>query len=181
MPTAVNDATADVNMFLIIGALRGFNIGMAGLRKGEWRGGAPLAHDPQGKVLGILGMGGIGRTLKRRTDAFDMKVIYHNRTQLSPHLEGGAQYVSFDELLVQSDVISLNLPLNVSFLFSFSDIGRLYTCRWKTCPRVYSQRRTRDTEGCTTAYEISASMQLPCGWEKNTKPQPMLTRSCFIR
>lgn len=120
MPTAVDDATADVNMFLILGALRGFNKGMTGLRRGEWRepaAGAPLGHDPEGKTLGILGMGGIGRTLKRRTDAFDMKVIYHNRTQLPPHLEGGAVYVSFDQLLAQSDVISLNLPLNVSFTF----------------------------------------------------------------
>lgn len=117
VPTAVDDATADVNMFLILGALRGFNAGMTSLRKGEWHGpaaGAPLAHDPEGKTLGILGMGGIGRALKRRTDAFDMKVIYHNRNQLPPHLEGGARYVSFDELLAQSDVISLNLPLNVS-------------------------------------------------------------------
>lgn len=118
MPTAVDNATADVNMFLILGALRGFNAGMTGLRKGEWHGraaGAPLAHDPEGKTLGILGMGGIGRALKKRTDAFDMKVIYHNRNQLPPHLEAGARYVSFDELLAQSDVISLNLPLNVSF------------------------------------------------------------------
>lgn len=120
VPTAVDDATADVTMFLILGALRGFNIGMARLRKGQWNGqaaGAPLGHDPEGKTLGILGMGGVGRTLKRRTDAFDMKVIYHNRNQLPPHLEGGAVYVSFDELLAQSDVISLNLPLNVSFYF----------------------------------------------------------------
>lgn len=120
VPTAVDDATADVNMFLILGALRGFNIGMTRLRKGEWHGlaaGAPLAHDPEGKTLGILGMGGIGRTLKRRADAFDMKVIYHNRSQLPPDLENGALYVSFDELLAQSDVISLNLPLNVSLYF----------------------------------------------------------------
>lgn len=117
VPTAVDDATADVNMFLILGALRNFNIGMTRLRRGEWYGpaaGAPLAHDPEGKTLGILGMGGIGRTLKKRTDAFGMKVIYHNRSQLACHLEGGALYVSFDELLAQSDVISLNLPLNVS-------------------------------------------------------------------
>jgi D-3-phosphoglycerate dehydrogenase len=115
VPTAVDDATADVNMFLILGALRGFNLGMANLRRDEWSrpaAGAPLGHDPEGKTLGILGMGGVGRTLKKRTDAFNMKVIYYNRTQLPPYLEDGAVYVSFDELLAQSDVISLNLPLN---------------------------------------------------------------------
>lgn len=41
-----------------------------------------------------------------------MSIIYHNRNQLSPELEGGATYVSFDELLAKSDVLSLNLSLN---------------------------------------------------------------------
>lgn len=116
VPTAVDDATADVNMFLILGALRNFNAGMHALREGKWRGNPapPLGHDPQGKVLGILGMGGIGRNLKKKAEAFGMKVIYHNRRELSDEISAGAQYVSFDELLSTSDVVSLNLPLNVS-------------------------------------------------------------------
>ncbi|KAF2761682.1 glyoxylate reductase [Pseudovirgaria hyperparasitica] len=114
VPTAVDDATADVNMFLILGALRGFNVSMIALREGKWRGQPlpPLGHDPEGKTLGILGMGGIGRNLKRKAEAFGMKVIYHNRSRLSEELSGGAEYVSFDELLGTSDVLSLNLPLN---------------------------------------------------------------------
>ncbi|KAJ5905459.1 2-hydroxyacid dehydrogenase [Penicillium subrubescens] len=112
VPTAVDDATADVNMFLILGALRNFNAGMHSLREGKWRGRPALGHDPQGKTLGILGMGGIGRNLKKKAEAFGMKVIYHNRRQLSEELSGGAQYVTFDELLSTSDVLSLNLPLN---------------------------------------------------------------------
>lgn len=104
-------------MFLIIGALRNFNPGILALREGKWRGQpAPvLGHDPEGKVLGILGMGGIGRNLKKKAEAFGMRVIYHNRRKLSDDLSGGAQYVSFDDLLAKSDVISLNLPLNVGF------------------------------------------------------------------
>ena len=58
-------------------------------------------------------IGGIGRNLKRKAEAFSMKVIYHNRRRLSSDLAGNAKYVSFDELLSTSDVISLNLPLNV--------------------------------------------------------------------
>ncbi|CAG7920599.1 unnamed protein product [Penicillium olsonii] len=114
VPTVVDDATADVNMFLILGALRNFNTGMNGLRQGKWRGNPspPRGHDPQGKVLGILGMGGIGRNLKKKAEAFGMKVIYHNRRELSDEMSAGAQYVSFDELLSISDVVSLNLPLN---------------------------------------------------------------------
>ncbi|KAH8598823.1 D-isomer specific 2-hydroxyacid dehydrogenase [Bisporella sp. PMI_857] len=114
VPTAVDDATADVNMFLILGALRGFNTSMVALRNNHWRGSPPppLGHDPQGKVLGILGMGGIGRNLMKKAEAFGMKPQYHNRTKLSEELSGGAKYVSFEELLKTSDVLSLNLPLN---------------------------------------------------------------------
>lgn len=115
-PFAVDDATSDVNMFLIIGALRGFNAGLLSLRQGMWRGTPlpPLGHDPQGKMLGILGMGNIGRELKKKAEAFGMNVIYHNRKRLEEGKEGGARYVGFEELLATSDVLSLNLPLNVS-------------------------------------------------------------------
>lgn len=107
-------------MFLILGALRNFNHSMVTLRQKDWRGKplVALGHDPQGKVLGILGMGGIGRNLKKKADAFAMTTIYHNRRKLSPELEDGAKYVEFDELLRQSDVIALNLPLNVIFTLS---------------------------------------------------------------
>lgn len=114
VPKAVDDATADTNMFLILGALRGFNTSMLALRAGHWRGAPapPLGHDPQGKVLGILGMGGIGRNLMKKAAAFGMTTQYYNRSQLSEELSGGAKYVSFEELLKTSDVLSLNLPLN---------------------------------------------------------------------
>lgn len=61
-------------------------------------------------------MGGIGRDLKRKAEAMGMRVQYHNRKELNEDLAGGAKYVGFEELLRTSDVISLNLPLNVSLL-----------------------------------------------------------------
>ena len=58
-------------------------------------------------------MGGIGRNLMKKAAAFGMETQYYNRSKLSDELSGGAKYVSFDELLATSDVLSLNLPLNV--------------------------------------------------------------------
>jgi glyoxylate reductase len=89
---------------------------MVALRNGFWKGFSPppFGHDPQGKVLGILGMGGIGQNLMKKATAFGMTVQYHNRSKLSDELSGEAKYVSFKELLRTSDVLSLNLPLNVS-------------------------------------------------------------------
>lgn len=151
VPTAVDDATADVNMFLILGALRNFNAGMHSLREGKWRGRPALGHDPQGKTLGILGMGGIGRNLKKKAEAFGMKVIYHNRRQLSEELSGGAQYVTFDELLSTSDVLSLNLPLNVSGQAgkNFQNIESYHTLtqETETYPSYHWKARVCQDEG----------------------------------
>ncbi|KAI5293318.1 hypothetical protein KEM52_005649 [Ascosphaera acerosa] len=113
-PVAVNNATADVAIFLMLGALRFAYKPVASIRNHQWRGaGFELGHDPEEKTLGILGMGGIGREVAKRARAFDMRIIYHNRHRLAPELEleCGAEYVTFDELLARSDVLSLNLSL----------------------------------------------------------------------
>lgn len=49
-----------------------------------------------------------------RAKAFGMKIHYHNRSRLPAELEDGATYVSFEELLANADVLSLNLALNAS-------------------------------------------------------------------
>ena len=72
-----------------------------------------LGHDPEGKTLGILGMGGIGGALARRAAPFDMKIQYHNRRRVAPEKNPtGAEYVSLEHLLATSDVISVHLPLS---------------------------------------------------------------------
>ena len=113
-PSAVDDATADTHVYLILGALRSFSLGERTLREGKWLSGVGLAHDPRGKVVGIVGMGGIGRALRDRLAPFGFsKIIYYNRRRLSPELEAGAEYVaSLDELYAQTDVLALNCPLN---------------------------------------------------------------------
>jgi phosphoglycerate dehydrogenase-like enzyme len=69
-----------------------------------------------GAVLGIIGMGEIGRELAARAAAFGMTVLYHQRHRIAPLEEGAlkARYVGLDELMEQADVISPNLPMNAS-------------------------------------------------------------------
>lgn len=113
VPGAVNGATADTAIYLMIGALRNFGRLEAELRRGNWYKNVPEAHDPAGKVLGILGLGGVGSAIRDRATVFGFsKILYHNRHRLSCEKEGVAEYVSFEELLKQSDVLSLNVPLN---------------------------------------------------------------------
>lgn len=124
----VDAPTADVAFFLMLGCFRNLYKAMHNLRAGAWRGDFGLGHDPEGKTLGILGMGGIGRALAHRAQAFDMRVIYHNRHRLPADQEAGAEYVSFDDLLAQADCLSLNLPLSPATRHIISD-AELAKCK----------------------------------------------------
>jgi glyoxylate reductase len=73
-PVAVDNATADAAIFLMLGALRKAMIPLTALRSGQWRGSTPIGHDPEGKILGILGMGGIGR----------VSILQHHGNSLLP-------------------------------------------------------------------------------------------------
>lgn len=78
-PGAVDHGTATVALFLIISALRQFWNAQLRAHEGKFKQGTSPAvqNDPENKVLGIVGMGGIGRALAKRALAFDMKIIYH--------------------------------------------------------------------------------------------------------
>ncbi|KAG5359362.1 Glyoxylate reductase 1 [Yarrowia sp. C11] len=112
---AADAATALTNVYLMLGCLRNFGYAAISLREEKWIGDVPLGHDPDGKVLGIMGMGGIGRQVRDYVKPFGFeKIIYYNRSRLSPELEGGCEYVTLDELYAQADVISVNVPLNAA-------------------------------------------------------------------
>ncbi|KAM5347576.1 hypothetical protein ACJ41O_007400 [Fusarium nematophilum] len=113
-PDPVTNATADLTIFLLLGAIRQINPSLSNVRKGNFKTGIAFGHDPQGKTLGILGMGRIGRAVKRRAEPFGLKVIYHNRNQLPDELAAGCPYVSFDTLLRESDIISVHVPLSAA-------------------------------------------------------------------
>ena len=115
-PEVLTDATADMAFALLINSLRRISEGDRIIRKGKWRQvyGAfdYVGLDLQGKTLGIVGLGRIGKTLAKRAKAFDMKIIYHNRKQISKTEEKklGAKYTTFNKLITQSDIISIHVP-----------------------------------------------------------------------
>ncbi|SCU86227.1 LADA_0D13168g1_1 [Lachancea dasiensis] len=119
-PDIVNNATADTALFLLLGAMRNFEEGRRNLRNDEWptkgfAAGAQPGFTPDDKVLGIIGMGGIGRTLCKRVRPLGFKkIVYYNRSPLSEALELGCQYLPLEELLKCADVVSIHCPLNES-------------------------------------------------------------------
>ena len=115
-PEVLTDATADLAFALLLDILRRVSEGDKIIRDGKWRViyGAYdyVGLDLQGKTLGILGLGRIGRTLAKRAKVFDMKLTYHNRKRVSKTREKtlGIKYVSFEKLITQSDIISIHVP-----------------------------------------------------------------------
>ena len=117
-PEVLTDATADLTFSLLLDLLRRVSEGDRIIREGKWKViyGAfdYVGLDLQEKTLGILGLGRIGGTLAKRANAFDMKLIYHNRKPVSKNREKklGIKYVSFEELITNSDIISIHVPHN---------------------------------------------------------------------
>ncbi|ODV83810.1 hypothetical protein CANARDRAFT_9101 [[Candida] arabinofermentans NRRL YB-2248] len=116
-PGLVDDCTADIHLYLLLGVIR--NCGMANHLIKDWKSaaspcaGAPIGRSPSGLTIGIIGMGGIGRAIRERLKAFKFKrIIYYNRTRLDSDADEGSEYVSFDQLLAESDVISIICSLN---------------------------------------------------------------------
>jgi lactate dehydrogenase-like 2-hydroxyacid dehydrogenase len=114
-PGVLDAATADFTWALILSTARRLTEAEAWLRAGEWHGWKLkqfLGMDVQGATLGIIGMGRIGQAVAKRARGFDMPVLYYNRTRLAPALERdcNARHVSLDELLAQSDIVTLHTP-----------------------------------------------------------------------
>jgi lactate dehydrogenase-like 2-hydroxyacid dehydrogenase len=113
-PDAVTVATAEIAMLLILGSARSAPEGERLIRERRWGGWQPsllLGRRLDGKVLGIYGMGKIGRALARRACAFDMIIHYHNRHRLKPEDEQGAIFhPTLDSLLSVSEFFSINAP-----------------------------------------------------------------------
>jgi lactate dehydrogenase-like 2-hydroxyacid dehydrogenase len=70
-------------------------------------------HELRGKTLGILGLGSIGKEIARLVNAFGVTILYNNRNRLSEEEEAelDVTYRSFAELLEESDILSIHVPL----------------------------------------------------------------------
>jgi glyoxylate reductase len=113
-PGVLTETTADLAWALIMAAARRLGEGERIVRGGKW-GNWHLMYmvgqDVHGATLGIVGMGRIGTAVARRARGFGMRVIYHNRSRdEEAERETGARFVSFDELLAESDIVTVHAP-----------------------------------------------------------------------
>jgi len=115
-PDVLNETTADHAWTLLMASARRVSESERWLRAGHWKNwrfDQFLGAEVHGATLGILGMGRIGQAIARRSIGFDMQVLYHNRSRLSPEEEAHAnhaRYVGKEELLREADHLVLMLP-----------------------------------------------------------------------
>lgn len=114
-PQSVLIPTAEMTFALILATVRRLHFYDKTIREGKWvRVSKPenMGTGLQGKTLGIYGMGRIGSQVAKYAQVFGMKVIYHNRYQLSSEKEAKMKvnYVDFATLVKTADVITLHAP-----------------------------------------------------------------------
>ncbi len=115
-PSVLHETTADLTWAMILGAARRIVPADRFTREGKFKGWSAkmfLGGDVYGKTLGVIGCGEIGRSVVRRASGFNMRVLYHQRNRLPEEEERmlNAEFISLDQLLRESDFITLHVPL----------------------------------------------------------------------
>lgn len=133
---AVNStsSTSELTIGIMIDIMRNITSGEKDLRKGNFKGWKPvygLGNSLSGKTLGIIGTGRIGKDVARKARAFDMNLIYYNRTRLDKDIENeyNLSYKNLDELIEISDVITIHTAYsdNLKHLFNEETFNKMKT------------------------------------------------------
>ncbi|XP_055638004.1 glyoxylate reductase/hydroxypyruvate reductase-like [Toxorhynchites rutilus septentrionalis] len=129
-PKVVNNPVADIAIGLMIAAARRFHEGRnqilesSCVQRPQWM----LGQDVTGSTVGIVGFGGIGQTIAKRLQAFEVERIIYTGHKRKPEAEHfGAQFVSFIELLEASDFVFIACPLTneTSNMFDAEAFGKM--------------------------------------------------------
>lgn len=116
-PDVLTDATADMALALLLAAARRVVEGDELVRSKQWGGWEPLqllGVHVSGATIGFVGFGRIGQATAKRARAFNMRLLYWNRTRLSKEreLELGVEYRELDQLWPECDFISIHVAYN---------------------------------------------------------------------
>ncbi len=114
-PGVLTAGTADLAMALLLAIARRLGEASSDARQGRWVTWSPtgwLGADLDGAALGIVGFGKIGQAVARRAQGFGLRLLYSDPSD-HPELDAalGAQRVPLEQLLVESDFVSLHVPL----------------------------------------------------------------------
>lgn len=108
-PGLLNEAVADYAMGLLLAAARRIPEGFVSIRERRWD--AAWGPNLSGKTLGLVGCGGIGQAVAKRALGFDMRVLACDPSPAPEARQVGVAFVPLDELLAESDFVSLHTAL----------------------------------------------------------------------
>lgn len=112
-PGVLTETTADMAFALLMASARRIVEGARYVHEGRWKTWGPMllmGAEVHGATLGILGLGRIGQAVARRARGFDMHVIYSGGSDEAGARAVGAERRAFEEVLAESDFISLHMP-----------------------------------------------------------------------
>lgn len=113
-PGVLTETTADFAFALLMSVARRIPEAQQYVKDGHWQTWHPTilsGQDIYGATLGIIGLGRIGEAVARRANGFGMRILYHDDRIQAVATELGAEKIELDELLQQSDFVSLHVPL----------------------------------------------------------------------
>ncbi|MDP9961759.1 2-hydroxyacid dehydrogenase [Chryseobacterium lathyri] len=180
-PDVLSKATSDIAFLLMQSVARRASYNFQKVKDGNWGDFDPLhalGQELYGKTLGILGLGRIGFEMAEKSHkAFDMKIIYHNRNRNEEaEKKLNATYVSFEELVEQSDVLSIhaNFTPEQKDLFNKSIFAKMKS------NAIFINTARGGFQNEKDLYEALVSKQIWGAGLDVTNPEPMFKESPLL-
>lgn len=126
-PEGNRNAVAEHSLGMILSLFNKLNQADAEIRKGQWNRESNRGHELDGKTVGIIGYGNMGKAFAKKLRGFDVEVICHD---ILPNVgDANAKQVTLEELQQKADLLSLHIPwtpetnkmVNANFIASFSN------------------------------------------------------------
>lgn len=126
-PEGNRNAVAEHALGMILSLFNKLNQADAEIRKGQWNRESNRGHELDGKTVGIIGYGNMGKAFAKKLRGFDVEVICHD---ILPNVgDANAKQVTLEELQQKADLLSLHIPwtpetdkmVNANFIASFSN------------------------------------------------------------
>ena len=126
-PEGNRNAVAEHALGMILSLFNKLNQADAEIRKGQWNRESNRGHELDGKTIGIIGYGNMGKAFAKKLRGFDVEVICHD---ILPNVgDANAKQVTLKELQQKADLLSLHIPwtpetdkmVNANFIASFSN------------------------------------------------------------
>jgi glyoxylate reductase len=180
-PDVLTDATADFAWTLLMAAARRVVEADRFVRAGQWQTWEPdllLGANITGATLGIVGLGRIGQAVARRAKGFEMQILYADKHRCDPELEQslGAQFVTFDRLLQESDFVTIHTSLAED---TYHLLGESQFERMKRSAILINTARGQIVDP-DALYRALTNHQIAAAALDVTDPEPIPTRSLLL-